>query len=1771
MRTYLTAALFAVTLPGLAVSQEPPLPPAERTPVLVLDHAGPHAPVAALAFSPDASTLYVGGYDKLVRRYALVGGKYVARDALRVPLGTGNAGAVNAVAVSPDGKWVAVAGRAPIRGESFSGQVDGVVTRTSTLSPQLKRDFGVVYLFDAANPQQGGKVLRGMESEVRAVAFANPAPAGGHALVTAGIEWDDKGREFGSVRVFDVTTGKEIGEPRRDFPTTTTPPGLGAWAVGEKGLRVAVAWERGEKGKGEQLVVWDAPGGAVQQFAEPLYNGPLAVRVVDGQATALVTAGYREKVGGQLVVRGTDPVGEAQAMNFAAQPRQGVLPLAVAVATGKGAPRTTAALVELSPKNIDTIGRPTELRLFVADKNATVPLTGVSEERLPVLAVSPDGRYAAVGGFADHRVEVYELAALPPKRLEPLPGEPGGFDQVRFLAGNKMWLGRGTDTPQAGGIVLDFEEKARSAKPNDGTGKVDEAAAPLQAIPRNADPANKLPGRVELFANGVRQAEIRLPDGERPTAVAVLAGKPAVVAVAHTNDRAALSLVTLYDAATLKPLLQLGGPALPVRGLTFCGTRPLIAAVGEDRTVFVWSVRDLQPTMPVIEGLVVADDGGAVTVVSAPAGGGLAAGDVIEGVGGAKGELKPIKTPADIVLAVRGLAVGDEARVKVKDKAAPVAVKVVAAVGHRRPLVSAWVDPKAKNGLHDWVAWTQAGPYDTSSDAAEARIGWVTATGNPARPTTFAAAGQYRKDYHRQDLIRFVLEAGDVARGLELRLKHYPLVPPKLAANLTAPVEKLDGRLVTRQKPDGLDVSIDDPDRVFALDTAVLRWRPVGRDGAAGAEQAVPFTGGRTVLDLKAYDWSRGEHQFRVALHLAPDAPAAKEITVSFTHVPPPPSAVALRVNGQEVKHGAELVAKGKEAEVVVSVTAAPGGGPVEVAVFASGVEKPTVVAAGPDGVCPPVKVPLKADGKTVVTARATNRGAEFARLESAPEFQVTLLPPPPPIPPPGVALKLVTPHDPPATPDSPRVTQAPRITLTATVVPAKVGGFEWDLGNGKWVPGELNAAGTQSQELALPTDGNPVTVKVRAKAPGGEAYAEDKVSVVFAAVAEATLKAPPVRSTSPTLGISGTLANPGTVPYTLTAAVRSLKTGEVREVVAKPEVGAKAWSADVTLFPGDNEIGLVVRNKWGESRKPGVARVTYVRPPVVVAVPTLDAGTATVADVLAVVVTHPDVPPNELRVENAPVAFKRVVLPFAPPGAEWSVLAASGVPVKAGDKYLEQVEVAVGNAEADARRGGVKVVWMAPVKVLPPAVVPSAAGRPISPRQTIVTDQPRFRFDVRVLSERPLGRAEVWRGGADGKPELVPGLDPKAAVKAGAGNELAGAVTIDLRKGVNPIKIVAVNAGGETPFEFSVSYTPPPMQVFIDAITEPGPGGKPVELKIVPGVPVAAAGPVLEVRGRVVWDADNDPIARDPNLQAAFHANRVGHLPVRVEEAAAGKKERTFVAPVFLNAKQTNLRVGLQSGGPREAVAQQGYRQAELQIDCKKPLDKQRLHVLVICPEMPQRDRADLARRLVASVGGKVIGDQPGFDRGEFQHPAFARATLYRPLVHDVDQSDIVGLLKEVEREMRQTTGRKGDEWLNDFVWVYYEGRARKDDRRMLHTTRSLVYEGDAATGFMVRVDELLTAAGSEFATVNVAGPVAGQGGVPFAGAVPAVYFGWQKAADRGLLPGLLELAVGQNQRLGDVFEKLATLTTTGLAGPPLGEPPAEEKPRIIGLGNKP
>ena len=66
---------------------------------------GPSATVTQLVFGKDGQMLSAAGLDKVVRVWTLKNGTFVLKSTFHVPLGPGTAGALNAVALSPDGAW----------------------------------------------------------------------------------------------------------------------------------------------------------------------------------------------------------------------------------------------------------------------------------------------------------------------------------------------------------------------------------------------------------------------------------------------------------------------------------------------------------------------------------------------------------------------------------------------------------------------------------------------------------------------------------------------------------------------------------------------------------------------------------------------------------------------------------------------------------------------------------------------------------------------------------------------------------------------------------------------------------------------------------------------------------------------------------------------------------------------------------------------------------------------------------------------------------------------------------------------------------------------------------------------------------------------------------------------------------------------------------------------------------------------------------------------------------------------------------------------------------------------------------------------------------------------------------------------------------------------------------------------------------------------------------------------------------------------------------
>jgi predicted Zn finger-like uncharacterized protein len=93
-----------------------PLPPVELRPILALDPGGHTAFVRDVFFTPDASRVISVSEDKSVRVWDVASGEVV--QTIRLPAGPDVEGALNAAALSPDGKLLAVGGFPLGRGQS---------------------------------------------------------------------------------------------------------------------------------------------------------------------------------------------------------------------------------------------------------------------------------------------------------------------------------------------------------------------------------------------------------------------------------------------------------------------------------------------------------------------------------------------------------------------------------------------------------------------------------------------------------------------------------------------------------------------------------------------------------------------------------------------------------------------------------------------------------------------------------------------------------------------------------------------------------------------------------------------------------------------------------------------------------------------------------------------------------------------------------------------------------------------------------------------------------------------------------------------------------------------------------------------------------------------------------------------------------------------------------------------------------------------------------------------------------------------------------------------------------------------------------------------------------------------------------------------------------------------------------------------------------------------------------------------------------------------
>ncbi len=1604
---------------------------------LRVEPRGPMAVLNAVAFSPDGNRLYAAGYEKVVRVWKDDGGTFTPATAYRVPVGPGLDGTINALAVSPDGKWLAAGGLGLMRGRADFRTFGMVFPALGALTPKMLEDEGTIYVFDLksddANPKV--KTLRGHAGAVLSLAFL-PAEKGKPALlVSAAKEPTDRPGQYAAhLRLWDVAAEKSLAETTVavDPNTVAMPPGLAAWSTGNGPTDAAVGvswWDRKAR-------VWAAAAGTVEEADDGSNNGAAAPLAPGRFLTASLVkwdGGYDgggrawQAAAGQKPRLLTDPQVRLKS-NDPTNPFLFPHDLAV-FSSGGGAIDSAVVLArrqgqKASDKDDDLL---LLLDLTTGQELGRRTLGPMLLNGRRV-AAAPNGKYVAVADADREQVLVYSIADLkqPAGNARPqvLRSDGTTFDAVAFRKkGDAPGLFLG-EKQGDGRFIFDFAKGSLLPVSDDWKDDSIDAAG-WKVDPRNGDKKTRTPGAVVVSGPQVEKT-IDLGAGALPTAWAVLPPRkdqPPLLAVGWL-DEYRQPWLALYDLATGIQLRQLAGHAAAVRSLAFSGDGRLLASAGDDQTVCVWTMTDLGQVLGKAGALrdvaVTANDKGEVVVAAAPGDSPLKTGTVVEGLV-EKNQLRKLADPPAFYTAFFDAKPGADVVLRVRPPGADQAKDVKATVGQgtdeRKPLLCLFVTapvggPPARRL---WIGWTMLGPYEASSRDAETYLGWHF---NPdpdkhGAPVDFARAETYRGNYESPGVLRYVVRHADAARGYD-DWKNQPLPNPEAWIDGIDPAgPRVGDRPLVRTRAPTLRVEL--PPTFPADRVSGIRWRLDD-----GPWQPLDHVRDRAwSADLSQADWGRGPHAVQVRLETDGGRRHIDKEASAFLYLPEAPhiefDADWLKKNFPGATGDVpEAVTKDATFPLEADVRPASGKEGVRVAV-SQGDGKP-VELEGAD-VAVRQKITLQ-EGVNVLEIRATNKDApkEYEPEETAVRrVRVNYYKERPA---PTIALSVV-----PAAGAAPVAAGAPVVvSAPKVVVKGHVEGEENLLevaGPDGQTPPDFKSGAARTfdfeEKIDLKPGSQDVTCTARVKnSPVGRVIA----SIVYRPPTAAIRGVSPADQTDvfEKQVVLRAELDPPDDPQPFDAEVR---------VNDRPQPGvtlnAKGdlLTGNITLDRPLNRVAIRLFNQWGASAVREL-QLTYRRPPQIVAfLPPAKVARA-LQDLQAEVVSPNDLKPTEARLNGVAFRNDRLGVDLDPKTGRWTVTLRD-VALKEGTNALK---LTVANADGDS----------------PPATADVAFDKPPPAKPVVHFDDYRDgALDNNAAPEVALAFT------ADASDPANP-MNPLQRVELREGDNVRwqatlqpSAVTVKHTEKVKlrpatptTFKLVAVNAeGGESTASVTLQLPRRPAYVVIDRLEAPGPDGKsytPDRIDEQGAVFNEVADGQLRLRGRVLWNgATSGPDRTAVGLRV--YANGFQQIPVTLNAPAAETQESAFDATVLLTRPANNhIEVEL-AGLPSGDRA----RNQCVVKTCDAPISGRRLHLLVIGVDV--KDGEALKQQALRAVGaaGPAGGPTPA--------PFFEKVVSYDPLVGGVSVGDMKRRLRSVKKKIDEQP-QDPDVPLSDVVVVYFQGR---------------------------------------------------------------------------------------------------------------------------------
>ena len=506
--------------------------------------------VDAVAVAPDGSWLAsAGGQDETVRIWDAATGQQRA-------VLTSHSGSVEAVAVAADGSWLASGGddgtvqiwdvATGQRQAVLTGHTDGVMAVAVAPDGSWLASGGqddTVRIWDMATRRQRA-VLTGHTDWVRAVAVA------------ADGSWLASGGDDGTVQIWDAATGQQqaVLTGHTGMVTTVAVAPDGSWLVS------ADRDGRDPGGHGGTLRIWDAATGRQRAV---LTGHTDCVRAV---AVAL---------DGSWLASGGDD-GTVRIWDAATGQQQAVL-----------IGHTWVWTVAIAPDGswLASGGRDKAVRIWdAASARERAVLTGHAGSAAAV-AVAPDGSWLASGGGGDRTVRIWDAATGQQRAV--LTGH-AGFVAAVAVAPDGSWLAS-ADWEDGTVRIWDAATGQQRAVLSGHTGRVGDVAVAAVAV---------APDGSWLASAGRDDGTVRIWDAATGHQQAVLTGHTAwVTAVAVAPDGSWLTsasydgTVRIWDAATGHQRAVLTSHSGSVEAVAVAADGSWLASAGrEDGAVRIWDV-----------------------------------------------------------------------------------------------------------------------------------------------------------------------------------------------------------------------------------------------------------------------------------------------------------------------------------------------------------------------------------------------------------------------------------------------------------------------------------------------------------------------------------------------------------------------------------------------------------------------------------------------------------------------------------------------------------------------------------------------------------------------------------------------------------------------------------------------------------------------------------------------------------------------------------------------------------------------------------------------------------------------------------------------------------------------------------------------------------------------------------------------------------------------------------------------------------------------------